>query len=95
MERKNVSKRTRGDGSQIKIKYRKDGTVKKIVSRGADKQLNSTTGKTKYNKDGTVKKKFVNMNISSTSKNKKVKQSKYREGGASESNYSYQDFLDL
>jgi len=99
--RKNITKFKTADGGQIKIKYGKDGLVKKKVKRDASGNL-SGSGKIKYkgsNEGFRVKKmtlpKSKKGKAKSSDPNTKIKFSKYREGGASEGNYSYQDFLDL
>ena len=94
-KRKNVMKLKSSDGGQIKIKYRNDGTVKKKVRRDASGKLDYM-GKIKYNKDESKKK--ITFPKDSKINNKTSvpsKKRKYREGGASDGNYSYQDFLDL
>ena len=93
--RKNVMKIATSDGGKIKIKYRKDGTVKKKVRRDASGKLDYM-GKIKYNKDESKKK--ITFPKDSKINNKTSvpsKKRKYREGGSNDASYSYQDFLDL
>ena len=91
--RKRVTKEVSSTtGVKTKMKYNKDGSLKKMVSRDSSGKLNR---KVKFNKDGTAKK-AIGVNVPGMKKKKKMGGKKmYREGGANNASYSYQDFLDL
>jgi|TARA_A100001391_G_scaffold72224_1_gene46109 hypothetical protein len=92
--RKRVKKAKTSDGGQIKVKYNKDGTIKKTVRRDASGKL-AGMGKRKTGKKTVLPK---GGNIKTTKKDRKernISYSKYREGGSNNASYSYQDFLDL
>tara|TARA_Y100000401_G_scaffold93238_1_gene79465 strand:- start:415 stop:693 length:279 start_codon:yes stop_codon:yes gene_type:complete len=91
INRKNVKKTTSRGGGKTKIKTRRDGSIKKEKMTAPSGKV---IAKVKYNRDGSIKRASLPKMTADDFKPKKKKKM-YREGGANNASYSYQDFLDL